>query len=309
MRRSLWLSVVLVGCGSAPNVDTGLLETDAAVGGDAGLMVADAGLLVDAGSRDAGAVDAGVVDAGARDAGVPDAGVRDAGAPLPNRRRRGSITLQREGFTGTAQLEAFFIEEPLTTPECSRFLVAGCSVSDCRFDGGFTTLFANAGVLSVVIRDAGVDAQPLRNNFYQVSTGLPFESGALARVEGSGGVVPPFLVEQPLPQVLDFEEGGCGSFGCDPISRDAGLTVSWDGGPDEVVVSLTEQRLSGVSVSCRFPGTARTGRLGPAVLGLLEFDNVMVDIGSEQRLLTDAGVFPLEVVFKSSRPHPRNVLP
>lgn len=217
--------------------------------------------------------------------------------------------LQRDGLTGTAQLEAFFVEEPLSTPECSQFLVAGCTVSDCRFDGGFTTLFANAGTLTVVIRDAGVDAQPLRNNFYQLNTGLPFVPGALARVEGSGGVVPPFLVEQPLPQVLDIEEGGCGTFGCDPISRDAGLTLSWDGGADQVFVSLTEQRLSGVSVSCRFPGSARTGRLGPSVLGLLEFDNVMVDVGTEQRLLTDAGVFPLEVVFKSSRPHPRTVLP
>ena len=44
---------------------------------------ADAGLVVDAGTRDAGRPDSGVPDAGhdagVRDAGMPDAGVRDAG--------------------------------------------------------------------------------------------------------------------------------------------------------------------------------------------------------------------------------------
>ena len=89
MRSSRHAAVLLslfVSCGPGSVIPDAGLAADAGVSSDGGAGQPDAGVVmdagtVDAGSLDAGAVDAGLVaDAGPRDAGLLDAGIVDAGA-------------------------------------------------------------------------------------------------------------------------------------------------------------------------------------------------------------------------------------
>ncbi len=216
------------------------------------------------------------------------------------------------GVFGETDFDAFFLEEMLNAPQCLSSTSDGCVVVDCRPVGTNVPLrFLSAGQLSVRIGDGGLEVSPHpTTNFYQATIPGPFVSGAAAQVTASGRTIPPFTFTETIPRFADVMVDGCGRFFCDqPFSRDAGLTLRWDGGSDEVFVSVVEQVLSGRYVTCRFPASAGTGWVSPAALASLPNDSVIIAFGTQKVREVDVGPFRTTVFLEARTQLTRTLRP
>jgi hypothetical protein len=291
MKRWTWaLAVLAMNCGPAQEISTTLGTTIRLPGSDAGSM----NVPTDGGTAQ------GV---GTPDASVLDAGRRDAGAPLPPRRRSGRVTLGRGPF-GDTEFDAVFIEEMLNAPECMTTAVDGCTVTDCRPVGNSLPVrFESAGAITVQVGDVGQTVVPHpTTSFYQATVRTPLTSGAVASVSAPGQTVPGFSVSETVPEFADVLLDGCGRFNCDNApSKDAGLTLRWDGGTDLVFVSVAEAVLSGRFVTCQFPASAGIGRVTPAALSAVPAGPVIIGFGTRKLRTLDIGPFPTTVFLQDWR--------